>query len=138
MLLDTGSVEVRFKPRLFEGVSLEHAQEPDQLILDGQQRLTSLFQALFSEEPASTRDARGKQIYRWYYLDIVKALDPYADREDAIIGVPPDRIVRDFRGQVLADYSTVEKECAAEFLPLRLVLDVALTHTHLLLMVRLR
>jgi uncharacterized protein with ParB-like and HNH nuclease domain len=43
MLLETGNAKVRFKPRLVEGVSLPHVTNPDQFILDGQQRLTSLF-----------------------------------------------------------------------------------------------
>ncbi len=123
MLLETGNEEVQFKPRPVEGVRLENLPEPDLLILDGQQRLTSLFQALLMDEPVSTRDARGKPIKRWYYLDISKALDPFADREEAIISVPEDRKVRNFRGQVLGDYSTVEKECSSELLPIRLLLD---------------
>src|SRR5437773_11044464 len=47
MMLQTGNVDVRFKPRTVEGVVLALSMEPEQLILDGQQRLTSLFQALF-------------------------------------------------------------------------------------------
>ncbi len=123
MLLETGNEEVKFKPRPVEGVRLNGSPEPDLLILDGQQRLTSLFQALFMNEPVSTQDSRGRPIQRWYYLDIRRALDPFADREEAILGVPEDRKVRNFRGEVLGDYSTTEKECAAELLPLRLVLD---------------
>ena len=58
-----------------------------------------------------------------------KALAPNADREEAIIGLPEDKIIRNFRGEIIADYSTTEKECAAEFLPLPLVFDtVSLTN----------
>jgi hypothetical protein len=124
MMLQTGNVDVRFKPRLVEGVRLGDPPEADRLILDGQQRLTSLFQALLSGMPVATRDARGHPIKRWYYLDISRALDPNADREDAIVSVPEDRVVRNFRGEPLADYSTAEKECSAEFLPLPLVFDI--------------
>ncbi len=91
---------------------------------DGQQRLTSLYQALFSGKPVTTRDTRRNAINRWYYLDINKALDPHADREDAIISLPEDRKLRNFRGEAIADYSTVEKECAVELLPLPLVFDI--------------
>lgn len=41
MLLETGG-EVRFQVRPVEGVELTSAREPGRLILDGQQRLTSL------------------------------------------------------------------------------------------------
>src|SRR5690242_15481560 len=44
MMLETGNENVRFKPRLLEGVSLRGTRRPEKLILDGQQRLTSLFQ----------------------------------------------------------------------------------------------
>lgn len=125
MMLQTGNEEVRFKPRLVEGVALDHPLVPERLILDGQQRLTSLYQALFSGQPVFTRDSRGNEIRRWYYLDINMALDPDGDREEAIIGLPEDRMVRNFRREVIADYSTTEKECAAELLPLPLVFDVA-------------
>src|SRR5947207_9516444 len=45
MVLQTGNPAVRFKPRTVEGVVLDPSPEPERLILDGQQRLTSLFQA---------------------------------------------------------------------------------------------
>jgi hypothetical protein len=123
MMLETGNPAVRFKHRLLEGVAPSQAQKPEQLILDGQQRITSLFQVLLSGKPVITKAARSKEIHRWYYIDINKALDPNGDREEAIINVPEDQIVRNFRGDILADYSTIEKECAAEVFPLQLVFD---------------
>ncbi len=124
MLLQTGGKDIRFRSRLVEGLSLSHQAEPERLILDGQQRLTSLFQALISGNPVITYDNRRKPIRRWYYLDINKALDPNVEREEAIISLPEDRKVRNFRGEVIGDYSSLEKECAAELFPLPLVFDV--------------
>lgn len=123
MMLETGNPEFGFKPRLVEGVELTSPPKPQRLILDGQQRLTSLFQAIAGKKAVETMDSRGKKIHRWYYLDMAKALDPNADREEAIVGVPEDRIVRTFRGEVAADYSTVERECGAEMFPLRVIFD---------------
>ena len=40
MTLQTGKPDVRFKPRLMEGVELAAPQEPEFLLLDGQQRTT--------------------------------------------------------------------------------------------------
>lgn len=125
MILQTGNPAVRFKPRLVEGVVSEKTSEPERLILDGQQRLTSLFQALYLGQAVVTRDARDKTIHRWYYLDIVKALDPDADRDEAIVGLPEDRLIRNFRGDIISDYSTTELECKSELLPLPLVFDIA-------------
>ncbi len=89
MLLQTGNPAVRFKPRPVEGVTLTSAPEPAQLILDGQQRLTSLDQALMMNDPVTTRDSRRNEIRRYYYIDLGRALDPTADRDEAIFGVPP-------------------------------------------------
>ncbi|MBA2286379.1 MAG: DUF262 domain-containing protein [Ktedonobacteraceae bacterium] len=122
MMLQTGNENVRFKQRFLEGVVLSKHLEPDGLILDGQQRLTALFQALYANKAVETRDARGKKMVRWYYIDI-KALNANGEREEAIIGIPEDRKVRNFRGEVIGDYSTTELECAAGLFPLRLVFD---------------
>ncbi len=43
MMLKTGNDHMRLKPRLIEGVTGRGHREPDYLILDGQQRLTSLY-----------------------------------------------------------------------------------------------
>jgi len=123
MLLETGNPDVRFKPRVVEGVDPKNAPEPEQFILDGQQRLTSLYLSLFSGEVVNTLDTRGKPMRRWYYLDIAESLDANGDREEAIIALPEDRIVRNFRGEVEKDYSSIEKECAGELFPLPLVFD---------------
>jgi hypothetical protein len=123
MMLQTGNSEVRFKPRLIEGVVATNPPEPERLILDGQQRLTSLFQALYSGQPVETRDSRDRRIRRWYYLDLQKVLDPFTDQEEAIISLPEERVIKNFRGEVEKDYSTLEKECEAELLPLPLVFD---------------
>lgn len=129
MLYETGNPDVRFKPRAIEGLTLNDGENPEWLILDGQQRLTSLFQSLSSGSPVSTRDAKGNDIQRWYYIHIPTALDSSADHEDAIRSIPSDRVIRSFRNDVQGDYSTTELECAAEMFPLPLVFDtVGLTN----------
>ncbi|WP_072622776.1 GmrSD restriction endonuclease domain-containing protein [Spirulina major] len=127
MLLQTGNPDVKFRPRLVEGVELDSPPEPERLILDGQQRLTSLFQALFSNRPVLTYDTRKRKIKRWYYLDINKAIDPYCDAEDYIISLPEGRKLFNFRNELQYDYSTREKECESELLPLPLIFDGDLT-----------
>jgi hypothetical protein len=123
MMLATGNSQLRFQPRVIEGVDLQGQHEPTQLILDGQQRLTSLFQALYSQAAVKTQDNRGKPITRWYYVDLRKLLVPEVDHEEVIVAVPEDRMLRNFRREVIADYSTREQECANELFPLRLVFD---------------
>src|ERR1700745_2730881 len=54
MLLETGG-EARFQERLIEGVTTANGAKPDRLILDGQQRLTSLTQVLKLTTPVTTQ-----------------------------------------------------------------------------------
>ncbi|MFH9769314.1 DUF262 domain-containing protein [Streptomyces microflavus] len=123
MALHTGGAP-QFKARALKGAEDGETQVPDLLLLDGQQRLTSLFQALNQDKPVETVDARGKNLKRWYYVDIEKAVGPAADRDDAIVSVPEDRILkRDFARRPGRDLSSVELECAAGFFPLHYVFD---------------
>lgn len=74
-----------------------------------------------------TRDSRGNDFRRRYYADIRACLDPFVDREDAIVSVPEDGLVKSFRGEVLLDVSTRDKEIAAEMFPLGIILDYSET-----------
>jgi len=125
MMLQTGNEDVHLKPRLVEGVVLDNPPEPERFILDGQQRLTSFLQAIFSDNPVDTRDARGAHIRRWYYIDITQALNSNGDREEAIKSLPDDRKLINFRREVTADYSTPEKEYEAGLFPLSRVFNCA-------------
>ena len=73
--LQTGG-EVKFKPRLLEGVNEKDAghSSPEELLLDGQQRLTSLYQANYSENAVTTLNSRGQEVARLYYIDIPMAI----------------------------------------------------------------
>ena len=125
MTLVAGNPDVNFKARLLEGVTLPVTPKPDKLLLDGQQRLTSLFQALKSRAPVCTRDRRGNDLHRHYYARIDACIDSSVDREeDGIVGVPADRILRsDFGRKIELDVSTRDREIAEEMFPLDTVLD---------------
>ncbi|MGC8732492.1 MAG: GmrSD restriction endonuclease domain-containing protein [Halothiobacillaceae bacterium] len=118
MLLETGGAHVRFKPRPLSGTdSGLRRVAPEALILDGQQRLTSLYQALLGRDAVETRDQKGKPIRCWYYLDMKKALANDDDREDAVLSVPEDRVVKTFGGEIALDVSTPEREYAEDLFP---------------------
>src|SRR3954452_13283922 len=111
MTLDTGG-PVNFKPRPVEGAPGEskHAT-PQSLLLDGQQRMTSLYQVMLRGKVVDTVTPKKKKVKRWFYIDVRKALDSGADREEAIIGVPEDCVIRtDFGRDVVLDLSTAERE----------------------------
>lgn len=125
MLLETGGPDVQFATRVISGVD-GPLKQAERLILDGQQRLTSLYQALASGTPVKTQDTRKKRLERWFYIDMQTALDPDGDREAAIVAVPPDRKLRDnFGKDVILDLSTTELECRQEMFPLWSVFDSA-------------
>lgn len=123
MMLENGNPEVRFKPRPVEGVELLNWKEPERFILDGQQRLTSLYQALFLKKVVKTRDIRKRDILRWYYIDMRKALDANTDREEAILSIPEDRKIKNFRNEVQKDYSTASAEYEQMVFPVSEVFD---------------
>ena len=124
MTLDTGG-DVNFKPRPVEGAPAEAKNAlPHSLLLDGQQRMTSLYQVTLRGKVVETVTPKNKKVKRWFYIDIRKALDRTVDREEAIVGVPEDRVIRtDFGREVVLDLSTSEGEYAALMYPVTQVFD---------------
>ena len=127
MFLSYGGDSLHFKYRLFEGISSANSV-PNDLVLDGQQRLTSAYSALYGEGAVRTRTDKGKEIYRYYYISIEQVLDADADRLDAIISVPETKqLTSDFGRKVELDLTTPNKEYAAKMFPLNIILDPAKT-----------
>src|SRR5688572_27842735 len=124
MTLATGG-PVNFRPRPVEGAPAEARQvSPRSLLLDGQQRMTSLYQVTSRGKVVETVTPKKKKVKRWFYIDIRKALDLTADREEAIVGVPEDRIIRtDFGRETVLDLSSPEREDASLIYPVSQVFE---------------
>lgn len=123
MFLEAGGVP--FKPRLFTGVSLQPAPAPKILVLDGQQRLTSLYLALRSGQPVPTHTEKGTDIRRLYFLDMARCLDESADREEAVLSVPETlQITSDFGRKIDLDISTPELQYRQRLFPVALLFDI--------------
>lgn len=123
MFLEYGNDNIRFKYRVIEGVTATDVI-PTELILDGQQRLTSIYSSLYSRNAVHTRTDKGKKIFRYYYIDIKKACDPNCDRVDAIFSVPETRIITsNFGRNIELDLSDRTKEFENKMFPLNLILD---------------
>ncbi len=123
MFLETGGSQVRFTYRKFTGVTESNLSSPDYLVLDGQQRLTTLFQVFHSQNAVQTcsQANRGKNLKRYYYLDIRKALDPNVDMLDAVISIDESKILTEDIGRnIKLDLSTTEKEYENLMFPLNL------------------
>ncbi len=124
MTLDTGG-DINFKPRPIEGAPVAAKEcKPMSLLLDGQQRMTSLYQVTMRGKVVETVTTKKKIVKRWFYIDIRKALDPSVDREEAIIGVPENKIVRgEFGREAGPDLSTAEHEYKSLLYPVGKVFD---------------
>lgn len=90
MTLKTGG-EVNFHPRPIQGVDEKIQYLPEELLLDGQQRITSIYQVAMRGDVVETTTVKHKKIKRWFYVDIRKAIDPTVDKTDAIFSVPEDK-----------------------------------------------
>lgn len=108
-----------------DGIS---AECPKYVIIDGQQRLTSIYSSLYNINPVHTRTYKGKDIQRYYYIDIEKALDPSVDRVDAIVSVSETRVITsNFGRDIDLDLSTPDKEYEYKMFPLNIILDTPKT-----------
>jgi hypothetical protein len=86
--------------------------------------MTSLYQTCMRNGVVQTITPRQKLVRRWFYIDIVKALSPGVDREEAILGIPEDRKVKEnFDRDIVLDLSTPEAEYRNLMFPLNRVFD---------------
>jgi len=111
---------VIFARRPIEGTPAAAAQtQPEQLLLDGQQRMTSLYQSCMRRQVVSTITAKKRLVKRWFYIDIRKALNAEADRDSAIFAVPEDRKIKEnFDKDIVLDLSVPQLEYESLMYPL--------------------
>ena len=127
MFLEYGNPAVKFQYRMIEGAENLKVQ-PEKLILDGQQRLTAIYLSMYSEKPVKTKNEKDKNIERYYYIDIEKALDSNCDRIDAIISVPKEKLItKNFGKDIVLDLTSAENEYKNKMFPLNIVFDATKT-----------
>ncbi len=123
MRLQYGNSDIKFKYRTIKGVD-QRDLVPDFLVLDGQQRLTSIYQATYSKKPVATKTDKSKEIERYYYLSMEKCMDENEDRYDAVLPVPADRKLKEnFDRDVKLDISDQQKEYEHKMFPVNIVFD---------------
>ncbi|MGR3485346.1 MAG: GmrSD restriction endonuclease domain-containing protein [Paracoccaceae bacterium] len=109
-----------FQTRNVEGASGTATAQA--LLLDGQQRITSLHGALWSRDAARVK--RGARVVgRHYYLDMAVAVA--GDVDAAVVSVPEDRVLREgpFAREIALDLADTASEVAASMFPLDRVFD---------------
>lgn len=111
MILDAGS-DANFEYRPIAGRSLvDELENPKFLLMDGQQRITSLYQASISENPTQVKDSKGNITQKWFYIDIKKSISNNIDRETIIFGVNENKSqIKSHKQIVFPDLSTNESE----------------------------
>lgn len=124
MLLEQNNAQLRLKPRLVRGVTLDRSPQPSYLILDGQQRLTSLFMSLYCDTPVLiNRGKRQDPDLRYYYFDLKKSLiAPETERIETIFALTAKKRLHRSQSPVI-DCSTPEKEYKNHFFPLSQVFN---------------
>ena len=128
MLLNTGNDQIRFKPRPIEGVDVPVGATAESLLLDGQQRLTSLTQSLTGDGIVHTMDSRGKRMDRRYFIDMRVAVQGEDRIDDAVLSLPADGIERtNFGRDVVRDVSTADRQRAEGMFPVNLIFGDAMT-----------
>ena len=85
--------EFRFQRRMIEGAPENQDAKIESYLLDGQQRMTSLYQTLVSPNAVDTKDRPGgnRTIKRWYFLDMQATLDSAAAPEDIVVSMPESK-----------------------------------------------
>ena len=99
---------------------------PEGLILDGQQRLTTLYQSLFSEKPVKTclPTNRDKEIERYYYINMQEIVKDDSDVIDCLLSIPADKKLKEDIGRTITlDLSTRDKEFENFYYPVNILYD---------------
>ncbi|MBN9644632.1 DUF262 domain-containing protein [Corynebacterium mendelii] len=97
MALDVRNTEPRFRPRAVAGAP-DTGVAPGLLLLDGQQRLTTLYHSLHGDGMVDTVDFRSKKIKRKFYVNVDAAVSRTILPDDAVFSVDPS-------GKVISHYA---------------------------------
>lgn len=98
MALDTRNEPMRFRPRPLVGAP-DTGTNPGLLLLDGQQRLTTLYHCFRGDGTVDSVDFRSKKVRRTFYVDIRRAVSGKDVMPDeAVFSVEPSGEVRSHFG----------------------------------------
>ncbi|WP_408931560.1 DUF262 domain-containing protein [Corynebacterium sp. YSMAA1_1_D6] len=115
MALDTRNEAMRFRPRALAGAP-DTGVNPGLLLLDGQQRLTTLYHCFRGDGYVDTTDFRSKKISRKYYVDLRKAASEDIMPDEAVFAVNQHGDLRshfapDIEGAITSRETAVNECC---------------------------
>ena len=106
-----------FKTKYFAGTQIPDQKEPERLVLDGQQRLTSLYQTLYSKHGVKKEN---EKVPSFFYLSLKRLMEEYPV-EEAIIYTDDSKIYKEDR-QVIYDLKNREAEFENLCLPFNIIM----------------
>jgi hypothetical protein len=124
MMLDAGNQNAQFSSVVLTNVPVTN-KEPKRLLLDGQQRLTSLYQTLCFSGPVDTTDTKKKEKKRYYYFCIDEMIKEDFDEENLIFIANHDKYSRKTGTSDAYDLTSIERECESGLFPTSLSMDMA-------------
>lgn len=86
MALDTRNVPMRFRARPLHGAP-KTDEQPGLLLLDGQQRLTTLYTAMRGDGTVRSVDFRNKRVTRRFFVNLRRAVEKDVMPDDAVFNV---------------------------------------------------
>ena len=123
MFLEYGNPVIQFKYREIANAPKTDII-PSELVLDGQQRLTSIYNAMYQKSSVKTITDKKKSIERYYYLDIRSLSNGDNDTIDSILSIPETKkITENFGKDVKLDLSEQKYEFENHMYPVNLIFD---------------
>lgn len=125
MALDTRGEEMRFRPRPLQGAP-DTAKDPGLLLLDGQQRLTTLYHCLQGDGYVDSIDFRDKRVRRKFYVDVAKAIESPVMPDEAVFSVDENgEVMSHFGPKLEAGIHDLETALSAGCVPVSMLLGDA-------------
>lgn len=125
LALDTRNEPVRFGSRPILGAPAT-GEAPGLLLLDGQQRLTTVYRCFQGTGLVDTVDFRSKRITRRFFVDVVRAVAGDVLPEDAVFAVDEHgKVTSHFGPSLEQPLTTPEAEAAAGCVPVDSLLGQA-------------
>lgn len=124
--LETGG-DFKFGFRPFEGLNEKIRKNPGVLVLDGQQRLTTVLNALFLPSPVDTKTPTKKKVKRFFYFkieEIAKNSEDDIDWDKAVFFTDENKRKTENIGRdIVLDLSSPEKEYEEKCVPANIIFD---------------
>lgn len=117
MALDTRNEPMRFRPRPIHSAP-DTSVAPGLLLLDGQQRLTTLYQCLQGDGLVESVDFRNKKVRRRFFIDVRTAVSADVMPDEAVISVDENgKVMSHFAQEIPGGLATRARALAAGYIP---------------------